>query len=352
MSYIISGMLICGNYISTLIKGRGKLFSYLLIFFMWVLFWNGFGYADYLNYKNLYDYVSYTGTGYSTSQIGFVMMMKFMSSLGLEYYHFLMLLSFFGMFLIIQTVEKYTDKPQIVYLLYFVYPFLLDVVQVKHFFAMAIVIYCFRYLEQDGKRNIIKYIIGILLAFSVHSIAIIFLPLVFIKKMQLNKLYVVVILALLIGVPLAYTEVFQNIATIFVPFQRIEDYFINRAKFGFFIQFLIQGIIILMIRYSRTILERRGEGYGFVELIYKINLYLIMLFPLYIINGTFERGFRMIAILNYIVFSKLFSTSKKKEKVEILVILSIFAFSMFAYYIFIPYQNTVFFPIFENNLFF
>ncbi len=352
MTYVISGILVFVNFISTIIKGRGKLLSYMLLFFMWILFWGSYDNADYLNYKSLYEYVSYSGVGYSTSQSGFIMMIKFISKLGLEYHHFLMVLSFIGIYLITETAKKYTDKPQLVYILYFIYPFLLDVVQVKHFFAMAIITYCFRYLEQEGAKNNIKFIVGVLIASSIHSISILFLPLLFIKKMKLKKLGLLVMIALVLGIPLAYSNIFQLIAAKLVGLQRIESYFLNRARFGFLIQFLIQGIIFSMIHYSRIILERRKESNQFIELIYRTNLYLIMLFPLYIINGTFERGFRMIMILNYIVISKLFTTSGKKDKVMMLFVIFLIVFSLFLYYIFIHYSETVFFPILENNLLF
>ena len=156
MTYLVSGILLFINFIASILKGRGKIFSCMLLFFMWVLFWGNFDNADYLNYKNLYDYVSYSGTGYSTSQIGLVLIMKLASRIGFEYHHFLMLLSLVGIYLISHTVNRYTDKPQFVFLLYCVYPFLLDIVQVKHFLAMSIIVYSFKYLEHEGTSNNIK----------------------------------------------------------------------------------------------------------------------------------------------------------------------------------------------------
>jgi len=350
MTYLISGFLIITNFISALLKGKGSILKILLPAFMWVLFWGNNDNADYLNYKQLYDYISYTGAGFSTSQFGFVQIMKFATKLGLQYHHFLMIVSLIGIYLITDTVKKYTDKPHLVYTLYFIHPFLLDIVQVKHFLAMAIIVYCFRYLEQEGSKNNIKFIVGVLIASSIHAISILFLPLLFIKKMRIKTLVLSVAIVLLIGIPIAYTDILQIIASKILNIQRVEIYFLNRARFGFFIQFFIQGTILLIVHYSRKILQKRRECNRYVDLIYRTNLYLIVLFPFYIINGTFERGFRMIMILNYILFSKLFSTSKKREKIVILILIFIFVFSLFMYYTFIPYKDTVFFPIFENNL--
>lgn len=352
MTYLVSGLLLLINLTSSILKGREKIFSFMLLVFMWVLFWANYNNADYLNYKNLYDYVNYTGVGYSTSQFGFVFIMKFASRLGLEYHHFLMIFSLIGLYLISDTVKRYTDKPQLVYLVYFIYPFLLDIVQVKHFLAMSIIVYCFRYLEYEGNLNNIKYLLGILMAVSIHTISIIFIPILFIKNIKISKMYILIIMVLAIGIPLAYTNFFQIYAYRFLDIQRIEAYFLNRARYGFLIQFFIQGVIFLLVYYSKVILEKRKESNKFVELVYRTNLYLIILFPLYIINGTFERGFRIIMILNYIVFSKLYSTSKKNNKGVVLFIIMIFVFALFFYFIFIPYGDTVFFPIFENNLIF
>jgi len=352
MTYVISGLLIIANFISSLLKGKGKLLSRMLLVFMWILFWGSYNNADYLNYRTFYDYVSNYGAGFSTSDVGFVMLARFAAKFGLEYHHFLMILSFVGIYLITETAKKYSTKPQLVYMLYFIHPYLLDVVQIRNFFAMAIIIYCFRYIEQEGIGNNIKFVVGVLIAFSIHAISILFLPIVLLKKLEVRRLALVVFIVLLIGIPLAYSNFFQIVASKIVGVQRVENYFINRARFGFLIQFFIQFFIFLMIHYSKVVIEKRNGANKFVDLVYKTNLYLITLFPLYIINGTFERGFRMIMILNYIVFSKLYMTSNIREKGIILGVIFVFAFLLFSHYIFMPYRDTVLFPIFQNNLLF
>lgn len=352
MTYLVSTILLLINFILTILKGRGKFFTAILLVFMWVLFWGNNENPDYLNYKTLYDMVSYSGVGYSTSQIGFVLIMKFALLLGFEYHHFLMLISFVGMYLIYDTVKRYSNKPQLVFLLYFIHPFLLDVVQIKHFLAMSIVVYSFRYLEQEGISHSIRYVIGVFVAFSIHAISIVFLPIIFIKKVKINKLYKMVILVLLIGIPLVYTNFFQLVSSWFVDIQRVEHYFLDKPRFGFFIQFFIQGFIFLLVFYSKNVLERHQESNKFMDLIYRANLYLLILFPLYMINGNFERGFRMIMILNYIILSNFYSISKKKERLSILVLILTFVFLLFMYYIFMHNKDTVFFKIFENNMLF
>lgn len=354
MTYLISGILIFVNFISSLIKGKGSILKVFLLMMMWILFWGNYNNPDYFNYTLVYDYILDTGKGYESSQLGFSIIMGIALNFGFEYYQFLMIISFLGLYLIASTVEKYTSKPQLVYVLYFLHPFLLDIVQVRHFLAMSIIIFCIQYLEKNGKLDNMKFIFGILIAFSIHYISIIFLPLILIKRMKIKRLYIVTFVILVVGIPLAYSNILQGLAFYLVPIEKVEIYFSNRARYGFVIQFFIQGVLLAIIHYSKVFLEKHNKASNtFVELIYKINIYLLILFPLYTINGTFERAFRMITILNYIVFSLVFSKiiNKKKKGLFVLLLL-LLSLVLFIYYIFIPLSHTVFFPIFEYNLLF
>lgn len=350
MTYLISGILLFLNSISSLLKYKGSILKALLLVMMWILFWGNYYNADYFNYELLYNYISNTGEGFETTQLGFSLIMKITSGIGLEYYQFLMAISLLGLYLIASTVKRYTSKPQLVYVLYFIYPFLLDIVQVRHFIAMSIIVFSFRYLVEDRRLNNLRFVLGTLIACSIHYISIIFLPLLLIKRMKTKRLYTLIFIILVVGIPLAYSNIFLILASYIAPIQKLEEYFLNRARYGFVIQYFIQGGILFLVYYSRRFLEKRKGSNAFVDLIYKTNIYLLILFPLYIINGTFERGFRMIMIPNFILFSLVFIKIKRNEKIMILFFLLLFVIALFVFYIFSSYKYTVFFPIFENNL--
>jgi len=350
MTYLISGFLISINAFSSLFGNKSRVIKLLLLIMMWILFWGNFQSADYSNYLMRYNYIMQTGNIITSNQIGFWLLMKIATIFGLEYNQFLMLLSILALLLIVSTVEKFTTKPQLVYILYFIYPFLLDIVQVRHFLAMAIVVFSLRYLSNDGIQNSIKFIIGILIAYSIHYISIIFIPLILLKNIKIKKLYLIIFIFLIIGIPLAYTNLYQIIASYFVPLKIVELYFSDRVKIGFLLQFFIQTVIFVMVHLSKRFLEKNESTNQFINTIYKTNLYLFLLFPLYIINGTFERAYRMIFIPNCIIFSIAFTKTKKNTKVLFLMVLLVFVFILFIYYIYIPSRCTVFFPVFENNL--
>lgn len=350
MTYIISAILIVSNYFTSMFKNRSNLIRTLLLAVMWVLFWGNYDNVDYNNYQLHYNHVIETGSGFSSSQVGYTAIMRVAVLLHFDYNQFLIIVSTLGLLLITSTVRRYTTKPGVVYALYFIHPFLLDIVQTKHFLAMAIIVYCFRYLERDGKMNVVKYVIGILLASTIHSIAIIYLPIIFIRNLKIKTYYQVIFFYLIVVIPLTYTNILSIIAYKFFPTQGLDSYFSNRANFGFFIQYFVQGSILLMLLVAKRYLEKCDGENKFVTLVYKINIYMMILFPLYIINGNFERPFRMMMIPNYIVFSKLFMKIKRKERAQIMAFMLFVVISMFLFYVFISTRDKVFYPIFEKNL--
>lgn len=352
MVYIFSSLLIFINFISSVINKKNNLIHYALIIFMWILFWGNYFNSDLLNYKYLYDNIIEGGSGFTTSQIGLVFLMKQLSRARIQYYQFIMITSFFSLLLIANTVHRYAKNPQLVFILYFIYPFMLDIVQIKHFFAMSIVIFCFKYLEKNSKIDKLKFILGIILASSFHLISVIFLPLIIVDKIRIKWLFVFVAFLFTITVPMVYSNYFYKFIINFINEDRIKSYFDNRANYGFVLQYTIQIFILILIYASNLLLKTKDKYKLFSLNMLKVNIYLISLFPVYMINGTFERGFRMIAILNYIVFSNAILFSKKNEKILNIFILFVFSFFMFLYYIYLPHANTVVTDIFKKNMIF
>lgn len=354
MSYIISFFLVSINYMSSLYKNKSKLIKLLLLGLMWILFWGSIGNVDYNNYLIKYNYLMNNGgiEVFKDSEIGFNFLMKISGSLGLEYEQFLMIVSFIGLLLVVNTVVRYSKKSQLVYSLYFIYPFLIDVVQVRHFLAMSIIIFSLRYIIEDERLNNFKFIVGVLLGFTIHYISIFFLPIIFLKKIELRNLFIFIVIFLIVTIPLAYTNIFEIIATFIIPDRKVTLYFENRASLGFITEFLFQSLVFLTLSYCCKNMKLNGLDESFCRTIYKINVYMFILFPLYIINGTFSRAYRMIMIPNYIIFSLYYFKLDKQKRMYFKVILLVLVLLLFMWYIYIPSKETVFYPIFQSNTLF
>ncbi len=356
MSYVLSILLVSSGFI----KQNSRLIALLLFSFLWIMFgWNR-GNADYANYERGYAWAH--GAFSINSELGTQLLYKLFILFGLEYKHFLIVISLVGLSLIYNTIKKYTDGVALVLSLYLIFPFVIDVVQARNFLSMSIVLYATRFLIDESRRGILKYLILILLATSIHYSAIFYTSLLLIKRKSISSLTILSLSLTFIGLFIAFTNLLPNLALKFIPAAKVSHWFNNRLNWGILVAAVIYALNFLLVYYSyhkiRSIREQndngniiREEKYRFVEAVYKINIILLLLFILYVFNMIFFRLYRNILILNFIVYSICLTHMKPKSKEKLLFasIIFIFTFSLLLYYIIIPYYDTVFIPVFQNN---
>ena len=225
MAYIISIFFILFNFIISWSKKNSKIIAFLFLVFMWLLFWGNYKNADYINYYNFFISYTFGGNIILSSEIGYQLLNKVIAYFTNDFAVFRLIISLLGLGLISSTVEKYTKYTGIVYVLYFIYPFLLDIVQIRNFLAMSIFIFSIRYLISEKKEDNFKYILCILIASSIHYAAILYLPLIFISKFKAKGLIYVSFALMVISVLLMYTNIPQNIALKYAPSTDVSDWF-------------------------------------------------------------------------------------------------------------------------------
>ena len=88
-------------------------------------------------------------------------------------------------------IDRYAQSKLKVLLLYLVFPFLFDVVQIRNFMATVIVLYAIRFLERNDKAGRRLFILFILLATSQHlsaALYIIFILTAYVKPKNIKKI--------------------------------------------------------------------------------------------------------------------------------------------------------------------
>lgn len=169
MSYVIGAILgIC-----SLFKKKSKYLFGFIFLYAWIIFGLNFNNPDYFNYKAVYN-----GNSYILDEPIYLMLCSFFSWLNMDYQVFVILLSLFGLGLIAKTIIDYSPYPNLVFCLYLIYPFCIDVVQVRSFLACSIVIYAIRFIIDyrltHKKNNIVWFAGCILLATGFHYSAILY----------------------------------------------------------------------------------------------------------------------------------------------------------------------------------
>lgn len=324
---------------------------------------------DYPNYVIYY----YNLHNINTPDIGYALISRIFFSLGIEYTTFRIVFSVVGILLIHQTVRKFTNGSSYFYLLYLLYPFLLDVVQQRNFMAMAIFIYAIPFLLTEKRVDKFKYILLILLGASIQIIAIIYLPLLVIRKMN-RQLLLKIILGLLIitagfiglnrTLLISITNYITN--TFISPDLRISLNTVIMTRYGYIVFWMMQLTNFLLILWSRRIIIRDSDqlvnervdkndlietNFKMVDLIYWINIYAFLFLPLYVFNSTYARLMRNIFPLNYIVFYLAIIKLNKKttEKFLFTSIIILYVLFLFLFEIYGPYSVSIVEAIFTKN---
>jgi hypothetical protein len=381
MTYVLSFLLIINNLIIVLWKRHIKLFGCLLLLFMWVLFWaNNFN-PDYNNYVKAYDDVQsgITLFGDNRMEIGYMLLMKAGSLLGLSYDFFLAVITAFSFLLIHSTVRRYSMNYNFVYLLYFAIPFFMDVIQVRNFIIMSILIYSSRFLQENTRRAKFKYIFLMLLAATIHISALFYLPMVIIHIGGKNRFLrgavgFILILSLVILANGKQIPFFGAISGMLADSMKIVEWLNTRTNWGFLIYWFLQASSFFMTWYANRIiriikkpnaeimialssqLSRKlhyPDLFAYVELVYWMNTLAFIFFPLYIFASTFTRLMRNLLLLNYISFGITYAVMPKNSRRGLYFLLIVVYVGLFFYleqcY---PYKESILGIIMNNNMLF
>jgi len=378
VAYFLSSILI---FIGS-IKKSSKIVSALLLILMWVLYgWNT-GNADYMSYNIGYYYNAVSNINWS-KEVGFQLLCKLFYKFGLQYNQFLVIISIIGLVLITSTVRRYTKNVAFILAIYFIFPFMLDVVQVKNFMAMAIVVFALRFLIEKKKWGKVKYIILVMFASTLHYVALFYFLFLLTEVRNAKRLIYFSLAAASIGVVISYTDLIPQIVAVITPNAEVYSWFTARMNLGIIIILLVYaGTLFLVyyaykriknaeIQYSEKNIVNAGKGdlkksfikpnheayrvaninMSFVNFVYKMNIIFLLALPLYVFNMTFFRINRNMSIINYILFSIFLFNVKydRREKLLFGSLVFFYVVVMAAFYIIIPHYYSVFSAVLQNN---
>lgn len=174
MSYILS--MICG--LSSLLMKKSKIIMLMIGAFIVIVFSFVENIPDYPVYQFQYN----SGSNIFYSEPIYVAMERIFSKLGLEYIQFRIILCLLLITLLVMFIVKYSPYPAIALFFYTIYPFPVDVIQVRSAIASSIVIFSISFIIEYHESKNIKYffyfVLGILIATGFHYSAIFFSVLV------------------------------------------------------------------------------------------------------------------------------------------------------------------------------
>nr|WP_279289313.1 EpsG family protein [Clostridium algidicarnis] len=353
-----------------------------LLTLMWVLYgWNT-GNADYMNYNVSYYQSAVCAINYS-QEVGFQLLCKLFYNFNLEYNQFLIIISIIGLALITSTIKKYTKNIAFVLAMYFMFPFMLDVVQVRNFMAMAIIVFALRFLIEKKKWGKAKYIILVVIASTFHYTAFFYLLFLLTEVRNVKKMTHYSIIIATVGALISYTGIIPPLVAEITSSAKVYMWFTNRMGLGMFIILLVHASTLFLVHYAYEKIKNLSVKYScengvncakkdlsksfvepkfvtpksfdinmnFVNFAYKMNIVCLLMFPLYTFNMEFFRLYRNMFVINYILFSFFLVNVKydKKEKSLYGFFVVVYVIVMAAYFFIIPNYDNVFSAVLHNN---
>lgn len=357
MLYLLSGIISLLAFCTV----RNKKISYLFLTLM--VFMGGLCYnnADYLIYEdrfNKYD------SDFLAEPI-FNLIMKLLNNLNLNYEQarfiiiFLVLLSFFFFTL------KMTKNVNIVLLLYFIYPFCMDITQLRFSMGLAVYYWGLYFIlnkEKILKKDIFLYcfftIIGGLIHSSIFLYLFLLIPILIKNKKTKTIVFLIFILAEIIFVGINETNYMVSGNTLFeqkinsVLLRTKEDYSLNfhfgymlTVLFTFLIYYLFNKILIRKIKADDNTYE-----INFINKVFDINLYILLIIPLMIYIIDLYRLQTGLLLLDYVSLSYFFDKRDLKGSFIIKLLLLILPLFVLYRIVLVGVSDLVLLPLFENNL--
>ena len=255
--------------------------------------------------------------------------MKAGNLFGLDFFTFRMLITGVCLLIIYKSIiKRYSHNSNYVILLYMIYQMIIDSEHFRNFISMTILLVAIRFLEKNLYKDKIKFLILVLIASSIHTAFILYTPLVFANTKSKNRL----IKGIAIGTIFFTIIIFLNNNRI--PFlqliiniiddQKIIGYLSSKTNLGFLIPVVLHLTSVVLVWWSRRIItvkdsntsiivDLKDNGYSegvrkikdieLGNLIFWINIIMIIFFPLYMLSVTFYRLGRNVLLLNFSIYS-------------------------------------------------
>jgi len=330
----------------------------LLIIFLLMTF-NSDG-PDIYNYFEAYDtWIDSEGkivkAGYM--EWGYTFLMACFKGAGLDFISFRIVLTIVCLLLFTNTIKYYKANGNLVLGFYMTYLFFFDTIQLRNCVMQFILLFASRYLFQKSFSSTVKYLLFILIASSVHIVALFNLLFLIIKFSDKKSYYknICLIATGLFLICIVIQPYLPQIANWLLQFiKRGSSYLEINVKLGYLVILVLHLIGLVALCAFRGAVKSNGEAKANIDNIIKVNIVLCLFMPLMFINSNFYRIFRNNIILTMIGLTLIYNNSERQSASDgVIASLILLNIGWFIRDMFIKNDiKLIVYPIFSGNLLF
>ncbi|MFD0896287.1 EpsG family protein [Loigolactobacillus binensis] len=262
--------------------------------------------ADFFTYQWLYNaHIAYGEPGYR-------LLSYFGQISGLDYEQFRLLLVAIFMVILYVGVSYLTVHTAGFMALYFCYPFFLDLIQLRNFMMMALLVYASHFLLGKSTRNLLLFIAFVLLGASFQVLGALYLlvvPLYYFDARHLGKISLLggtFLLALIVLFPAGAQFLLRILNQL--PMGHVSLYFVQKVRLGY-LPFWLFSLFDLSLTYFsyQYLTERRlltAKQRQVIWIAFTFAVVGVLTMPLYTYEFSFARALRDVVpfmVITYLV---------------------------------------------------
>lgn len=337
---------------------KNRLVGCLILSYMLILMAFNTHNPDLENYRNMYNAVGNDTYGGWISDIGYIYFVKLSNYGGLNFQEFQILFFSICIGFLFNTINRYCKLPNLALVFIMLYPLFINIIQIRTFLGILVILFSLQYLLKNKVINIIKFLLCLVVASSLHIGSIFFsvLLVLFVKnKKNMLLIGVLIFLIVLPLMPIAINEI--NSFTVGKLDSYAEGNYITLNKVVRTI--FLGGSAIFLVRTLKSAICKYS-GFKYDLIMANVSILILTLSAIAILfSNEFERFSRLGYILCYILYLNVIINNNIPNRAKANI--SILFFTIIPIYIFfqyffrasdgIPFYESVFKVIMENNSF-
>lgn len=341
VSILIAVFLIANSFIFK----KSKFLAIALLGLMWLLWGWNYSNGDYEAYKTLYNNALILEGNY---EVGYKLLMIIARLLNLEFQQFIIVISLIVVILWGRFILKCSNVPALYVSCIFLVFFPLDYVLVRNTLAFSIVLQGLCAVIKQNKHSLIKYLLFVLLASSIHFSTFFYLtliPVLWTKKINFKALYCLLVLILIPSILISSNYILPLLSS--VAENRGEIYQASLITFIIYSCYQLINTFFIYLFYITS--QKKSVCINEFKIIYGINIMLLLLLILYMILPISIRIFRNIVMLNIAYMLNL--VCKVKYPSYLIAIICIILLILIRNFILPVWDDTIY-SLFQYNLIF